>query len=135
MSGNKCSGWDPRARWKHKASREPGQASRTRNRSGAAALGVAQAATWNHSSRSPLPLTAGWSNSALASSEGAPARPWNPRLSAELQPALAPRHRRPLAPPAPRACFTSPCPQVPPLWGLSLFPQDSDPPAVAAEQL
>ena len=45
--------WDPRPRWKPEAFRELGQASRMRNRSGAAALGVAQVATWPQTLRFP----------------------------------------------------------------------------------
>lgn len=51
MAGNQAPViWDPRARWKPEAFRELGQASRMRNGSGAAAPGVAQAATWPQTS-------------------------------------------------------------------------------------
>lgn len=125
MAGNQAPViWDPRARGKPEASRELGQASRTRNRSGAAALGVAQAATWPQTSRFP-PSPPRWTGGTAHLTRAEPGSPG--RGAGSLGSAL---HCRPQhAAAAPGASFASPCPQVylslRLLLGLNLFPLDS----------
>lgn len=131
MAGNQAPViWDPRARGKPEASRELGQASRTRNRSGAAALGVAQAATWPQTSRFP-PSPPRWTGGTAHLTRAEPGSPG--RGAGSLGSAL---HCRPQhAAAAPGASFASPCPQVPepspPPGPESVSAGLCDPPTVA----